>query len=116
MSQLKIQHRKSDEVAIVDLDGRLTLGENSVALREAVRGLLAAGQQKIIINLANVGYVDSSGVGELVSAYAAARRVDASLKLLNLTQKMEGLLQITKLLTIFETFEDEAQAVNSFGS
>jgi anti-sigma B factor antagonist len=114
MSHLKIQHRRDGKVAIIDLDGRLTLGEDSVTLRDSVRGLLADGHKHIIINLDGVGYVDSSGVGELVAAFATARRQDATLKLVNLTRRVHGLLQMTKLLTVFETFDAEDAAVRSF--
>jgi anti-sigma B factor antagonist len=102
------------EVAILDLDGKLTMGEDSVTLRDKVRALLADGSKRILVNLAGVGYVDSSGLGELVSAFATAKRENATLKLLNLTQRVHGLLQMTKLLTIFETFKTEEDAVRSF--
>ena len=104
----------NDGVAILDLDGRLTMGGDSVALREEVRALLAGGSRHILVNLAAVRYVDSSGLGELVAACATARREGATLKLLNLTKGVHDLLQMTKLLTIFETFETEADAVRSF--
>jgi anti-sigma B factor antagonist len=102
------------DVAILDLDGRLTMGEGSVTLRENVRALLADGSKHILVNLAGVDYVDSSGLGEIVSAFATAKREDTTLKLLNLTERVHGLLQMTKLLTIFETFETEQDAVRSF--
>jgi anti-sigma B factor antagonist len=114
MSVLKIQHRRNGQVAILDLDGRITLGEDSVTLRENVRGLLASGEKQILINLEKVGYVDSSGLGEIVSAYSTAVRQGATLKLANLTQRVTGLLQMTKLLTIFETFDTENDAIASF--
>ena len=114
MAQLKIRHRMNGEVAILDLDDRLTMGGDSVMLREEVRALLAGGSRHILVNLAAVRYVDSSGLGELVGACATARREGATLKLLNLTERVHGLLQMTKLLTIFETFETEADAVRSF--
>jgi anti-sigma B factor antagonist len=116
MAHLEIQHRRNGQVAIVDLTGKLTLGEDSVALRESVRTLLAAGHKQILLNLNGVGYMDSSGLGELISAFTTARKQDATLKLLNLTQRVEGLLQLTKLLTVFETFESEDEAVRSFGA
>ena len=114
MSQLQIQNRVNGQVAILDLDGRLTLGESSVTLRDSVRGLLAGGHKNIVINMKDVDYVDSSGLGELVSAFATAKRDDAKLKLVNLAQRVHGLLQITKLLTVFETFDSEEDAIRSF--
>ena len=114
MSQLQIQHRVNGQVAILDLDGRLTLGEGSVTLRDSVRSLLADGHKNIVINMKDVDYVDSSGLGELVSAFATAKRDDAKLKLINLAQRVHGLLQITKLLTVFETFDSEEAAIRSF--
>lgn len=114
MAQLQIQQRSNDEVAILDLAGRLTMGQDSVTLREKVRTLLADGSKRILVNLEGVSYVDSAGLGELVSAFATAKREDASLKLLNLTERVHDLLQMTKLLTIFETFETEEAAVRSF--
>ena len=114
MAQLEIQSPMSGDVAILDLHGRLTMGRDSVTLREKVRELLADGSKRILVNLKDVGYVDSSGLGELVSAFATAKREDAALKLLNLTERVHGLLQITKLLTVFETFKTEEDAVRSF--
>jgi len=114
MAQQTIQHRMAGNVVILALKGRLTIGETSVTLRETVRQLLADGHRKILIDLGDVGYVDSSGLGELVSAFASAKRQDAVLKLVNVTQGVLGLLQMTKLVTVFETFEDEGEAVRSF--
>lgn len=114
MAHLQIQKRENGQVAILDLDGRLTLGEDSVTLRDSVRGLLADGHKNIVINMKNVDYVDSSGLGELVSAFATAKRDDAKLKLINLAQRVHGLLQITKLLTVFETYDSEEEAIRSF--
>jgi anti-sigma B factor antagonist len=114
MAQLQIRHRTNGEVVIIDLDGRLTMGEGSVTLRESVRTLLADGHKNLIINMKGVDYVDSSGLGELVSAFATAKRADARLRLVNLAKRVHGLLQITKLLTVFETFDTEEDAVRSF--
>jgi anti-sigma B factor antagonist len=111
---LTIGQRRTGDVTILDLDGRLVLGDESIAFRERVRDVLADGNSKILVNLAGVSYLDSSGVGELVSAFASANRKEASLKLLRLTEKTENLLQLTKLLTVFEVFDDEADAVASF--
>ena len=106
--------REVDGVTVVDLSGRITLGEGSGKLRDTVREILAKGQKKIILNLGDVGYIDSSGLGELVSSYTTASNQGASVKLINLQQKVNDLLQITKLYTVFETFESEADAILSF--
>jgi anti-sigma B factor antagonist len=101
-------------VTILDLSGRITLGEGSVQLRDAIRDLLAKGSKLILLNLADVNYIDSSGIGELVSAYTTVRNQGGELKLLNLTKKVHDLLQITKLYTVFDVKDDEASAIASF--
>jgi anti-sigma B factor antagonist len=106
--------REVGGVTIVDLSGKITLGEGGVTLREEVRKLVAAGQKKIVLNLAEVNYIDSSGLGELVSAYTAVKNAGGELKLLNLTSKVRDLLVITKLVTVFDVKDDEASAVASF--
>jgi len=106
--------RQVDGVTIVDLSGRITLGEGSVVLRDQVRDLLSKGQNKILLNLADVTYIDSSGIGELVSAFTTVRNNGGELKLLNLTKKVHDLLQITKLYTVFDIKDDEASAIASF--
>lgn len=111
---MKITTRQVDGVTILDLSGRITLGEGSVMLRDAVRDLLAKGSKQILLNLADVNYIDSSGIGELVSAYTTARNQGGELKLLNLTKKVHDLLQITKLYTVFDVKDDEASAIASF--
>ncbi len=111
---MKANSRQVNGVTIVDLTGRITLGEGSVVLRDTVRDLLSKGQKKILLNLADVSYIDSSGIGELVSAYTSVRNQGGELKLLNLTKKVHDLLQITKLYTVFDIKEDEAQAVSAF--
>jgi anti-sigma B factor antagonist len=111
---MKVSTRQVDGVTILDLSGRITLGEGSVQLRDAVRDLLAKGQKHILLNLADVNYIDSSGIGELVSAYTTVRNQGGELKLLKLTKKVHDLLQITKLYTVFDVKEDEAKAVASF--
>jgi anti-sigma B factor antagonist len=103
-----------DGVAIVDLSGRITLGEGSVVLRDTVRDLLSKGQKKILLNLADVNYIDSSGIGELVSAFTTTKKQGGELKLLNLAKRVHDLLQITKLYTVFDVKDDEALAVKSF--
>jgi len=114
MSQLTIKERQAGDVVILDLSGKVTIGEGSVQLREQVRALLEAGKKKILLNLGDVAYVDSSGIGELVSSYTTTNNQGGQLKLLNLTKKIQDLLQITKLLTVFETFDNEQAAVASF--
>ena len=114
MAHLTIEQRHRGEVAILDLEGRLTLGDASVTLRERIRSLLSAGHKQILINMRGVGYMDSSGLGDLISAFATARKQDATLKLVNLREGVKSILHITKLLTVFETFESEEEAVRSF--
>ena len=111
---LKVSTRQVDGVSIVDCSGRITLGEGSVVLRDAVKDLLSKGQKKILLNLGDVNYIDSSGIGELVSAYTTTKNQGGELKLLKLTKKVHDLLQITKLYTVFEVKDDEAAAVKSF--
>ena len=111
---MKVSTRQVDGVTILDLSGRITLGEGSVQLRDAIRDLLAKGSKLILLNLADVNYIDSSGIGELVSAYTTVRNQGGELKLLNLTKKVHDLLQITKLYTVFDVKDDEASAVASF--
>lgn len=106
--------RQSHDITIVDLRGRITLGEGSAAVRDTVHDLLSKGQKRILLNLGDVNYIDSSGLGELVSAFTAARKQGGELKLLNLTKKINDLLQITKLYTVFDVKDDEALAVESF--
>ena len=112
---MKVNIRQVDGVTILDLSGRITLGEGSVQLRDSIRDLLAKGSKLILLNLADVNYIDSSGIGELVSAYTTVRNQGGELKLLNLTKKVHDLLQITKLYTVFDVKDDEAAAVKSFG-
>ena len=114
MAQLTINERQAGDVTILDLSGKITIGEGSVQLREAVQGLLAGGKTKILLNLGDVSYVDSSGIGELVSSYTTTGNKGGQLKLLNLTKKIQDLLMITKLLTVFQTFDSEQEAVASF--
>jgi anti-sigma B factor antagonist len=111
---MKVNTRQVDGVTILDLSGRITLGEGSVQLRDAVRDLLAKGSKLILLNLGDVNYIDSSGIGELVSAYTTVRNQGGELKLLNLTKKVHDLLQITKLYTVFDVKDDEASAIASY--
>jgi anti-sigma B factor antagonist len=114
MAELNISERHVGGVTILDMDGKVTIGEGSVALRTAIRRLLEEGKKKILLNLAKVGYIDSSGIGELVSSYTAINKEGGQLKLLNLTQKLQDLLTITKLLTVFDVYESEEEALASF--
>ncbi len=111
---MKSSTRQVDGVTVVDLSGRITLGEGSVVLRDQVRDLLAKGQKRILLNMEEVTYIDSSGIGELVSAFTTVRNQSGELKLLSLTKKVHDLLQITKLYTVFDVKDDEAAAVASF--
>jgi len=111
---MKISTRSVDGVSILDCSGRITLVEGSITLRDTVRDLLGKGQKKILLNLGDVSYIDSSGIGELVSAFTTVRNQGGELKLLNLTKKVHDLLQITKLYTVFDVKDDETSAVKAF--
>ena len=111
---MKFKTRQVDGVTVLDLSGRITLGEGSVTLRDAVRDVLAKGHKDILLNLGGVDYIDSSGLGELVSAYTTVKNGGGVLKLLQLTKKVKDLLQITKLYTVFDVEDDEATAIASF--
>jgi anti-sigma B factor antagonist len=114
MPSLFATTREYTGITLVDLSGRISLGEGSALLRKTVRDLLDEGRTKIILNLGDVNYIDSSGIGELVSGFTAVRNRGGELKLLNLTKKVNDLLQITKLFTVFDVFNDESTAVRSF--
>jgi anti-sigma B factor antagonist len=114
MAELNISERQAGDVTILDLTGKITIGEGSVALRTTIRRLLGEGKKNILLNLGGVGYVDSSGIGELVSSYTAVQKEGGSLKMLNLTKKIQDLLAITKLLTVFDVYENEADALAGF--
>ena len=101
-------------VPVLDLKGRITLGEGSVQIRDAIRDLIGKGQKSILLNLGEVNYIDSSGLGELVGAYTTAKNRGAELKLLKLTRKVHDLLQLTKLYTVFDIYDDEAAAIASY--
>ena len=113
MADINISERQAGDITILDLEGKVTIGEGSVALRTAIRRLLGEGKNKILLNLAGVGYIDSSGIGELVSSFTAVNKEGGTLKLLNLTRRVQDLLQITKLLTVFESYNDETEALKS---
>ena len=111
---LSIATRQLDGVTILDLSGRITLGEGSVQLRDAIRDLISKGEKNILLSLGDVSYIDSSGLGELVSAFTTAKNQNADVKLLNLTKKVKDVLQVTKLYTVFDIYDDEAHAIGSF--
>ena len=111
---MKATIRQVDSVVVIDISGRITLGEGCAQLRELIRDQLTKGNKKVLLNLADVTYIDSSGIGELVSAYTAVSNQGGQLKLLNLTKKVHDLLQITKLYTVFDIHDDEAKAISSF--
>lgn len=107
--------RRIGDVCVLDVSGRITLGEGSSILRESLRDCAAVKQPKVLLNLEEVNYIDSSGIGELVSGFTNIQDAGGQLKLLNLTKRVKDLLQITKLYTVFEVFADEATAIRSFG-
>lgn len=111
---LTIHTREVGHVTILDVRGRIVLGDEIHQLRDAVRGLIAEGKKKIILNLADVDYIDSSGVGELVGCFTTVRNAGGELKLLNLSQKVQDVLYVTKLYTVFDIRDDEFTAVKSF--
>jgi anti-sigma B factor antagonist len=111
---MKVATRQVDGITILDLSGRITLGEGSVTLRDAVHDVLGKGQKKILLNLGEINYIDSSGIGELVSGFTSVRNAGGELKLLNLTKKVHDLLQITKLYTVFDIWDNEASAISAF--
>ena len=111
---IKASTRQVDGITVVDLTGRITLGEGSAILRDTIRDLLNRGQKKILLNLGEVTYIDSSGIGELVSGFTTVTNGGGQLKLLNLTKKVHDLLQITKLYTVFEVHTEETAAIRSF--
>ncbi|MEN6604317.1 MAG: STAS domain-containing protein [Bryobacteraceae bacterium] len=110
----KLSVRKVGDVCVLDMAGRLTLGEGSSTIRDSVRDLVTQGNKKLILNLGEVTYIDSSGIGELVCAYTTVANQGGQLKLLNLTKRVQDLLQITKLFTVFDVFEHEEYAILSF--
>ena len=111
---VKLTTRQVGDVTVIDAVGRITLGEGASTFRDRVRELASSGRKKLLLNLAEVSYIDSSGIGELVSGFTSVANQGGTLKLLNLTKRVKDLLQITKLYTVFEVHEDEAAAVRSF--
>ncbi|BCS31319.1 hypothetical protein TBR22_A05190 [Luteitalea sp. TBR-22] len=113
---MQIEERVVGGVTILDLSGKMTLGEGDEMLREKIASLVNAGQKNLLLNLDGVPYIDSAGLGEMVRSYTTVSRQGGKLKLLNLTKRIEDLLSITKLLTVFETFDTEAEAIQSFSA
>jgi len=110
----KLNTRQVGDVTVIDVSGRITLGEGSSVIRDAVRELTTKGNKKILLNLGDVSYIDSSGIGELVAGYTSVANAGGTLKLLGLTKRVQDLLQITKLYTVFDVHDDEAHALRSF--
>ncbi|MCB1044990.1 MAG: STAS domain-containing protein [Acidobacteria bacterium] len=113
---MKVHQRQEGEITVLDLEGRITIGEGDVILRDSIQGLLQSGHQKILLNMARIAYMDSSGVGELLGVFQSVTSHGGKLKLLNISTKIKDLLQITQLLSVFEYFNDEQKALNSFVS
>ncbi|HEU4804378.1 MAG TPA: STAS domain-containing protein [Nitrobacter sp.] len=111
---MEIVERTVNDVTVLDLKGKMTLGEGDELLKDKINSLLAAGKKKLLLNLESVPYIDSAGLGEVVRTYTTVSRQGGSLKLLNLTKRIEDLLSITKLLTVFDTYDNEADAVQSY--
>ncbi|HLJ13175.1 MAG TPA: STAS domain-containing protein [Bryobacteraceae bacterium] len=111
---VKLSTRQVGDVTVIDANGRLTLGEGASTLRETIRDMAGKGHKKLLLNLGDVSYIDSSGIGELVSGFTTLTNQGGQLKLVGLTKRVKDLLQITKLYTVFEVFDDEANAVRSF--
>jgi anti-sigma B factor antagonist len=114
MAELELNERQAGDVTILDMSGSVRMGEGAISLRNSIRGLNDEGKKKILLNLAGVKNIDSSGIGELIANYTTISRDGGQLKLLNLTDKIQNLLVITKLLTVFDSFDNEAEALNSF--
>ncbi len=111
---VKLTTRQVGDVTVIDAAGRITLGEGASTLRDSIRDLSAKGNKKVLLNLAEVSYIDSSGIGEMVSGFTTITNGGGQLKLLGLSKRVKDLLQITKLYTVFEAFDDEAEAIRSF--
>jgi anti-sigma B factor antagonist len=111
---MNVSSRQVNGITVVDMSGRITLGEGGVVLRETIHNLLDKGDKKILLNLGDISYIDSSGIGELIGAFTSVRKQGGDLKLLNLTKKVKDLLQITKLYTVFDVKDDEAAAISGF--
>ncbi len=111
---MAITPRRFDDVVVLDLSGRITIGEGTLMLRDRIQGMLEEGQMRFLLNLSDVDYIDSSGLGELVSSFTTVKNQGGTLKLLSLTRRVRDLMQITKLLTVFDVYEEETEALKSF--
>jgi len=114
MAELEVKERQAGDVTILDMTGAVRMGEGAISLRNSIRGLGDQGKKKILLNLSGVKNVDSSGIGELIANYTTISRDGGQLKLLNRTDKIRDLLVITKLLTVFDSYDNESEALNSF--
>ena len=114
MAELDVKERQAGDVTILDMTGDVRIGEGAISLRDSIRTLADQGKKKVLLNLAGVKYMDSTGVGELIANYTTIKRQGGQLKLLNLTDRIQNLLVITKLLTVFDSFENETEALQSF--
>ena len=114
MAELDVKERQAGDVTILDLSGEVRIGEGAVSLRDSIRNLADQGKKKVLLNLAGVKYMDSTGVGELIANYTTVTRQGGQLKLLSLTDRIQNLLVITKLLTVFDSYDNEAEALKSF--
>jgi anti-sigma B factor antagonist len=114
MAELDVKERQAGDVTILDMTGEVRIGEGAISLRDSIRNLADQGKKKVLLNLAGVKYMDSSGVGELIANYTTIKRAGGQLKLLNLTDRIQNLLVITKLLTVFDAYDNEAEALKSF--
>ena len=114
MAELDVKERQAGDVTILDMTGEVRIGEGAISLRDSIRNLADQGKIKVLLNLAGVKYMDSSGVGELIANYTTIKRQGGQLKLLNLTDRIQNLLVITKLLTVFDSYDNEADALKSF--
>ena len=114
MAELDVSERQAGDVTILDMNGSVRMGEGAISLRNSIRGLVDQDKKKILLNLHGVKNIDSSGIGELIANYTTVSRDGGQLKLLNLTEKIQNLLVITKLLTVFDSYDNEAEALNSF--
>jgi anti-sigma B factor antagonist len=111
---MDIKERVVESVSVLDLSGKIVLGEGDLQIKDRIKDLLSDGQRKILLNLGDVSYIDSAGLGALISSYATVKREGGQLKLVNLTKRVQDLLAITKLITVFDTFDSEKEAIDSY--
>src|SRR5678815_3344651 len=114
MAELDVKERQAGDVTILDLSGEVRIGEGSISLRDSIRNLADQGKKNVLLNLRGVKYIDSTGIGELIANYTTITRQGGQLKLLNLTDRIQNLLVITKLLTVFDAYDNEPEALKSF--